>query len=468
MRLARWLIPAVLMGLSGPNSPPEFDAPSPTLDAAAPIRVRDGTAHFRIPATGDGPLVIVVSALGNSRDTYPVSIRISENVESATFTPTSPLLPIQRYRRQPKSSKPSDPLIVPAAATVAIPGNRLRTFDVPLLNGRPIADGGSARVLARPIATGSRSVVYLDESTPPRPRLRQLASAIIHLLESTIMPSGDRLIGPPADVDHDGRLTVLLTSRLAHLQNGQTTVGGFVRAADFRPGFSRPLSNQADMIYLNTHLSVTGDLVDVLSHEYRHVLAFSHRDALGRETEEDWLNEALAHLAEPGDTNISHRVKAYLRHPAHFPLVVPDYYRSGLWRCDGVRGASFLFLEWCRQKHGEDLVGRMLSSANTGTDNLVSATRTPFPQLYRQWSVSLLYGHGTDSSSWSPSVCRWDGTSPLTVRVATTATAYVVPDKIPAGTVIRVDAPADSRLQVTAATMKSTGLPLRPNTSAVP
>ena len=124
MRLARWLIPAVLMGLSGPNSPPEFDAPSPTLDAAAPIRVRDGTAHFRIPATGDGPLVIVVSALGNSRDTYPVSIRISENVESATFTPTSPLLPIQRYRRHPKSSKPSDPLIVPAAATVAISGNR--------------------------------------------------------------------------------------------------------------------------------------------------------------------------------------------------------------------------------------------------------------------------------------------------------------------------------------------------------
>ena len=468
MRLARWLIPVVLLSLSGPTSPPEFDAPSPTLNAAAPIRVRDGTARFRVPPSGDGPLVIVVSALGNSRDTYPVSIRISENVESATFTATAPLMAIQRYRWQPKSSVPFDSLIVPAAASVSDSGSRPRTFDVPLLNGQPISNGGSARVLARPIATGSRSVVYLDEATPPQPRLRQLGTLIIHLLESTIMPSGDRLIGPPADVDHDGRLAVLLTPRLAHLQNGKTTVGGFVRAADFRPGFSRPLSNQADMIYLNTHLSANEDLVDVLSHEYRHVLAFSHRDALGRETEEDWLNEALAHLAEPGDTNISHRVAAYLKQPAHFPLVVPDYYRAGLWRCDGVRGSSFLFLDWCRQQHGEHLVGRMLASPKTGTDNLASATRTPFPQLFRQWSVSLLYGRDSHSSSWCPSVCRWSGSKPLTVRVATTATAYVVPDTIPPGAVIRVDAPADSQLQVTAAIMRPTGLPLRPSTSTVP
>ena len=54
------------------------------------------------------------------------------------------------------------------------------------------------------------------------------------------------------------------------------------------------------MIYLNTNLALGQELIDVLSHEYRHVLAFSQRDALGRESEEDWLNEALAHLAEPG------------------------------------------------------------------------------------------------------------------------------------------------------------------------
>jgi hypothetical protein len=110
----------------------------------------------------------------------------------------------------------------------------------------------------------------------------------------------------------------------------------------------------------------------------------------------------------------------------------------------------------------------MLASSKTGTDNLASATRTPFPQLYRQWAVSLLYGHDANTCSWTPSVCRWNGRRPLTVRVATTATEYVVPDNIPAGTVIRVDAPADSRLQVTAAIMRPTGLPLRPNTSAAP
>ena len=52
MRLAKCLIPVVLVTLSGPTPPPEFDTPSPTLDAAAPIRVRDGTARFRVPARG--------------------------------------------------------------------------------------------------------------------------------------------------------------------------------------------------------------------------------------------------------------------------------------------------------------------------------------------------------------------------------------------------------------------------------
>ncbi len=468
MRLARWLIPVVLVAVSGPTPPTQLDVPRPTLETAAPIRVHDGTARFRVPPIADGPLVIVVSTLGATRDTYPVSLRISKTSQRAPLASNSPLLTIQRYRRNPKPTATHNSLVVPVASTTTLLDGRPRTFDVPLLNGRPVAGGGSSRVLAHPIATGSRSIVYLDEATRPQNRMRQLASAIVHLLETTIMPSGDRLIGPPADIDHDGRLTVLLTPRLAHLQNGKTTVGGFVRAADFRPGFSRPRSNQADMIYLNTHLRVNDDLVDVLSHEYRHVLAFSHRDALGRETEEDWLNEALAHLAEPGNTNISHRVAAYLNRPSQFPLVVPDYYRAGLWRCDGVRGSSFLFLEWCRQQHGEQLVSRLLASPKTGTPNLVSATRTPFPQLFRQWAVSLLYGHDNTVSNWSPAACRWDGTRPLTIQVATTATAYVMPDNIPVGAVILVEAPGDSRLQVTAAITRPTGSPLRRNISVVP
>ena len=466
MRLARWLIPVALLGLSGPTSPPQLDTPHPTRDAAAVIGVRDGVARFRISPDDDGRLVVIISALGNSRTSYPVSISLAQRPGPATLSVSPPLVAITPYWPRPDPRPVADHLVIPVAATIPRDGPR-RVFDVPLLNGRPLNNGGSVRVLARPAAEGQRSIVYLDEAAGDEPRHFELAAAIVGLLESSIMPDGDREIGLPADIDGDGRLAILLTPRLAYLQDGRTTVGGFVRAADFRPQLQRPHSNQADMIYLNTSLPVGQRLTDVLSHEYRHVLAFSHRDALGRDAEEDWLNEAMAHLAEPGSTNISHRVRAYLADSSRFPLVVPDYYHAGLWRCDGVRGSTYLFLDWCRQQHGGQLVAQMLRSPKTGIDNLVAVTRTPFPRLFRRWSVSLLYTHRS-RRRWGPTMVPWDGGGTLTIHLAGTATAYISPRQLPAGAMVRIEAPSDARLQVTAALRPATGWFPRPSTSAAP
>ena len=448
MKWARWLIPVVLLSLSGPTPPSQYDAPLPTSQAAAPIGVRDGVAHFRAPPVPDGRLVVVVSALGNSQDAYPVSIRLTEPPRNLARAVSPPLLAIPSYRPPTHTPVVRESFVIPVAASRPLPGPA-RVFDVPLLNGRPLNNGGSMRVRARFAAGGRRCAVYLDEAARRDPGQAELAKAIVGLLDTSIIPAGDRLVGPAADIDGDGRLTVLLTPLLQYLQNGHTAVGGFVRADDFRPQLQPPKSNQADMIYLNTSLAPGQGLADVLWHEYRHVLAFSHRDALGHASEEDWLNEAIAHLAEPGPTNIEHRVNAYLAEPSRFPLVVPDYYRAGLWRCDGVRGSTFLFLDWCRQHHGEQLVGRMLRSRKTGIENLVAVTGTPFPRLFRNWSLAMVSGHGPLGQS-GPALLKWDVGQALEIQVAATATCYVVPQHLPTGAMVRIEAPAAARLQVTA------------------
>ena len=466
MRGVIWLIPVVLFSLSGPTPTSQYDAPLPTHQAAAPIGVRDGVAQFRVPAVSQGRLVVVVSALGDSQHAYPVSIRLTEPPHELARAVSPPRLAIRPYRPSRQGPAPQLSLVIPAAASQPLPGPP-RFFDVPLLNKKPLNRGGSMRVHARPIAAGTRSVVYLDQAAANDPGQVELAEAIVGLLEFSIIPSGDRLVGPAADVDGDGRLAVLLTPLLEHLQNGRASVGGFVRADDFRPHLQRPRSNRCDMIYLNTSLAPDQGLADVLWHEYRHVLAFSHRDALGHDSEEDWLNEAIAHLAEPGPTNIKHRVQAYLAEPSRFPLVVPDYYRAGLWRCDGVRGSTFLFLDWCRQQHGERFVSGMLTSRKTGISNLVAATGTPFSRLFRSWSLAMISGQRSAQES-QPAILNWNAGETLQIRVAGTATCYVAPQHLPAGAMVRIEAPVEAKLQVTAALSGPTESSPRPSTSDAP
>ncbi len=472
MRLARWLIPVMLFGVSGTAPPTQHDSPRPTRHAAAPVGVRDGIALFDLPANSDDQLVVVISALGRSNTPYNISVQLAPTRPHQATAASPPLLAIRPYRRLPPRPEESHHFATLVAATSTRNG-LARIFDVPLLNGRPLDDGGSLRVRARPAAAGQRTVVYLDEATPRSHSRVELAEAIVKRLETSIMPAGDRLVGPPADIDGDRRLAVLLTPTLARLQNGRTTVGGFVRADDFRRHLAPPRSNRADMIYLNTNLKPDQHLTDVLAHEYRHVLAFSHRDAIGHNSEHDWLNEALAHLAEQGPTNISHRVHTYLKQPSRYPLVVPDYYQAGLWRCDGVRGATFLFLDWCRQQHGEQLVSQMLTSPNTGIQNLVTATRTPFARLFRNWSVGLLC-NATPHNNSNPAVRTWDTGQPLSLQVAATATCYLAPTRIPPGSIIRIQAPVQAKLQVTIALRSPVELASpteaipRPNISAAP
>ncbi len=468
MRSPRWLIPIVLVGLSGRTPIPPLESPRPTETAAAPITVQDGFARFRVPPHRAGELVLVVSALAADRQPFPVSLSVASFQAHPTQAASPPLLAIHPYRSRRlafRSVQFIDGRVIQVSTTAS--SRRRRIFDVPLLNGLPAHDGGCVRVVARPVASGSRSTVYLDEAAGRDSRHLELAEAVVLWLETTIMPLGDSLVGPPADIDNDGRLAILLTPCLGYLQRGRTTVGGFVRAADFRPNLERPHSNQADMIYLNTSLVPSLGLGDVLAHEYRHVLSCSNRDALGRPPEEDWLNEALAHLAEPGPTNILHRIQAFLADPSRYPLVVPDYYQAGLWRCDGVRGATFLFLDWCFQQHGEQLAGRLLRSRRTGVANIEQMTCRRFPGLFRDWSLAMLHGD-IPSHPGGPTLLDWPNAAPLQLEIAGTATAYIAPRRLRPGTVVHVKAPASARLQVTATVRPTTEWLPRPNISAVP
>ena len=265
-------------------------------------------------------------------------------------------------------------------------------------------------------------------------RIRQ-----VRVLDEEVLPRVESQFGPLSDVDDDGCLAVVLTPWLSRLQGGRTSIGGMVRSSDFQRSMSPPFGNRSDMLFLNSALPSDAALRDLVSHEVAHAACISQRLSHGTDAlrdEEDWLSEALAHLAEPGWSNLDHRLAAFLDDPSRFPLVVPDYYRAGLWRNPGCRGATYLFTRWCVGQSEPQLVRQLAQSAERGTRNLERATGRRFAELFREWSLSVASGdelaaldlknvlNRLGSAGLQPTICP-AGSSEHTLQVRGTAFAVV-------------------------------------------
>ncbi len=256
-----------------------------------------------------------------------------------------------------------------------------------------------AKVPAQQVAVGRNVRVYLDNQQTTKELPPGLVSSIADLFDNELIPRFRTVFGTYRDVDGDGRFSVLLSPWLARLQGGRTSIGGFVRGSDFQASISPPFSNRCDMMYVNSQTIPGPHLRTLLIHEYTHAVSFSRRTGADPShaaypEEEDWLNEALAHCAESlfggGWTNLDYRISRYLNDTAAYPLVVEDYYRAGLWRCHGCRGATYLFLRYCVERFGTQMLTRLITTPARGARNIELATGCSFERLFRDWTLSLL------------------------------------------------------------------------------
>ncbi|MCH8829492.1 MAG: hypothetical protein IID45_07940, partial [Planctomycetes bacterium] len=256
-----------------------------------------------------------------------------------------------------------------------------------------------ARIDARLLADGKNVRLYLDSRQSPGDLYPGVAREIVRILDSEIIPHTRRRLGEFRDVDGDGKFTVLLTPWLGRLQGGRVSLGGFVRGTDFSPAVKPPFGNQCDMLTLNSTVQPGDHLRALLAHEFAHAVIFSERlpsanRPHGLPEEDDWLNEAIAHLAEnlhhSGWSNLDYRISRYWESPQAYPLVVANYYSAGLWRNHGCRGAAYLFLRWCVDQFGEGLLRTLIQSPFSGRLNLQRSTGLPFEELYRRWTLAGL------------------------------------------------------------------------------
>jgi len=371
-----------------------------TVGRPVAIEVRSGRASFDVPAGGAGSqTLVIVSALSRGNGPYPIRL---------TARPVARARPIARAptaaRSRPRLDAPA-PGPVPPAPTGLPPADR--TFHLMVEDGDVASAANYRPVPARLGAVGRRIQVYVDagdlDSVAPE-TLREIVSTF----DDEVFPAAARRFGPAFDVDGDGRFTVLLSGWLGRLAGGKVRVDGFVRGADLVGSIGAPFGNRCDMMYLSTGLRPGPHLRTVVAHEYTHAVTFSRkpladpaRGAIGPE-EEGWLDEAMSHLVEDAHgfsrSNIDYRVSAFLSQPERYRLVVDDYYAANLFRSHGNRGATYLFLRWCVDRHGPVLLDQLVRSDLRGVANLEAATGSNFADLFRCWTVAL-YLSGLDPAS---------------------------------------------------------------------
>ncbi|MFK7776880.1 MAG: hypothetical protein QM501_02000, partial [Gimesia sp.] len=276
------------------------------------------------------------------------------------------------------------------------PAARKRSFFIFVTDGDLSDKNKYTRVTGQLIQQSPRVAIYLDAQQQTKELTVGLVDAIIEIMEQQVLDQITRKCGPIRDVDQSGRFTILLSPWLSKLQGGKTSINGFVRPSDFRTSVPEPFSNHCDMLYLNSTLKPGQELLDLLSHEVTHAAISSIRTAQHDyqsgplRDEEDWLNEGIAHIMEPGYTNRDYRISEFYRSPESYPLVVSDYYRAQLWRNHGCRGAVNLFLDWCNQiDPAQNFSYRFAQHPLTGIKKIEQLTEHRFAELFRQWSLHL-------------------------------------------------------------------------------
>jgi hypothetical protein len=248
---------------------------------------------------------------------------------------------------------------------------------------------------------GAHTLVYVDERVPA-----------VDLTDSDVREVGDRFdtqsyvvdkdaFGAESDIDHDGRVTILLTPSVNALNQGvnpdEGIIVGFFFALDLLPSVS-PNSNAREMFYgfvpdpsgrfgppIPRDFAIP-TLDEVFAHELQHMISFNqHVLVRVRQPEDLWLNEGLSHIAEDlngfDDGNVA-RSALYLADPTAAGLALDIDTLEG-------RGAAYLFLRWLGDQLGEGIYRQLVETDLFGIGNVQSVTAESFQSLFSDWFAAL-------------------------------------------------------------------------------
>lgn len=229
-----------------------------------------------------------------------------------------------------------------------------------------------ATVTATLLAKSEHAYFYEDDALQADPASVQRAAA---QFEDSVWPTVTGVFGlpPSPGVDGDPRIVVLQ----ADLGGG---AGGYFSGDDVYVKAVRPLSNEAEMVYMDRTLKPGGESFNVvLAHEFQHLI--HQRNDPG---EESWVNEGLSEDALGLVGGAVSSVKSFEAHP-ETPLT--DWENGSL----AHYGAGAAFFRYLASRFGGDASLGAIARANhhgaAGVDEFLASIGQPlrFRDVFADW-----------------------------------------------------------------------------------
>jgi hypothetical protein len=282
-----------------------------------------------------------------------------------------------------------------------------------------LQDGQSTeiQVPAKAAYVGAHCYVFVDEQVADL-NLAERVKLIGQTFDTQIFPTDTALFGEPVatGVNGDPKVTLLISPVVGNYGH-DTTIGYFTLRDLFAPGAdpSNPLlkhTNQRLMLYISPYVVASGkpaDFLGTIAHECQHLINASQKLFHGdprrpRQTEEVWLDEALAMyameangygLSGAGSVVFNH-VAAYLANAGAYSLV--DWQNNPQ---QSSYGAGYLFATYLADRFGQAILKDLVTSQQVGIANLngrLISRATNFRQVFVEWTAANLLS-GTNLSA---------------------------------------------------------------------
>ncbi len=301
-------------------------------------------------------------------------------------------------------------------------------------------------VTARVVYAGSKAVVLEDIASPRAGRMDDALRAIGSEFDATVYPLLTKNLGDPlamnAQLNGDGRVTMLFTR---FVNDSVPGTSGYVSACNFYPKTQFAASNEDEVFYARVpSTNETADdwrraLRSTVVHESKHLASYAERLSRGATSEESWLEEATARVAEElyartfpgggtwkGNTGFAASVGCELTQCDDRPLVMWKHFsqlHAYLRGADSLTpfgpaksgDVTYYASGWSLVRYAVDQYaaneGGMLKAlvqgtAPAGVAGLAQITGVPTEQLLASWAMSNAVG--TAGATWN-TADMWSG-----------------------------------------------------------
>lgn len=250
-------------------------------------------------------------------------------------------------------------LLFNSCGSLFLPDQRVREFNV------RDTDGSWYSIDAKLKAHSESTIIYVEKGEDVD---KDTIELMLEEFDSHIYPLVSEYYGPPADLDENGRVIILLLDIAdGYMTEGDPFIAGYFDGTDM---IMDPKSNGGEILYVDTNpgLENIGGLLSTVAHEYQHLVNFCEWNVFGNPagytSVETWINEGLSLSAEELYTDglLENRVGFYYYDP-DLRYVKGNNFVT--WDRDLAEDYSsvYLFFHWLRAHGGgSDVYSDIFSS----------------------------------------------------------------------------------------------------------